>query len=454
MILNTMKNTKYIILLLAAWFAAAAHMRAQTVDTTDEMATVHSAMTADQEDCDSVTTDSASTCVMMADSLFLADSTCLADDAAAGAMPWPLNVQRRLDRLVEHSMFETSQLGMMVFDLTADSAIYCRGHRQLLRPASTMKLITAIAAIDKLGGSYQFRTSLYYNGKVDSGTLTGDVYCVGGFDPRFNADDMNAFVEGLKSMGVDTIRGRILADLTMKDDDRLGEGWCWDDDNPVLSPLLVSRKDVFLSRFVQELRESGVVLEVECGEAPLPNGAFVVCTRFHTIDQILMRMMKDSDNLYAESMFYHLAAASGERPAKAKHARREIGRLIEKVGLQPSRYKIADGSGLSLYNYVTPELEVALLRYAYRNPDIFIHLYPSLPVAGHDGTLKRRMRGGFASGNVHAKTGTLTCITSLAGYCTAPNGHVVAFSIINQGVMHDSNGRSFQNRVCEAICRP
>ena len=376
------------------------------------------------------------------------------DDSSSVPLPWPQNLSRRLDTLVAHRMFETSQLGLMVYDLTADSTLYTRGHRQLLRPASTMKLVTAIAAIDKLGGSYQFRTSLYYTGRVDSGVLSGDIYCVGGFDPRFNADDLKAFVDGIKSMGVDTIRGRILADLTMKSADLLGEGWCWDDDNPVLSPLLVSRHDDFLARFEQELRETGIVVEATTGEAPLPNGAYIVCTRFHTIDQILMRMMKDSDNLYAESLFYQLAASGGNRPAEARHARQAISRLIKKVGLDPDRYKIADGSGLSLYNYLSAELEVALLRYAYRNADIFIHLYPSLPIAGEDGTLKRRMNGGFASGNVHAKTGTLTCITSLAGYCTAANGHVLAFAIINQGVIHDSNGRSFQNQVCEALCRP
>lgn len=432
------KNTHFYITIIAIWLFSA-RMAAQVVGNTEEPYTVHSAMTADQEDYDSLGCDTL---------VFL--PTANSNDSVFSAS----TLSRRIDRLLEHPMFETSQVGLMIYDLTADSTLYTHGHRQLLRPASTMKLITAIATIDRLGGSYQFRTSLYYTGKIDSGTLAGDVYCVGGFDPRFNADDMKAFVDGIKSMGVDTIRGRILADRTMKDSDMLGEGWCWDDDNPVLSPLLVSKKDLFLSRFLQELRESGIVVEASTGEAPLPNGAFIVCTRFHTIDQILMRMMKDSDNLHAESMFYQLAASTGERPAKAKHARREIGRLIEKVGLKPSNYKIADGSGLSLYNYVTPELEVALLRYAYRNPDIYIHLYPSLPIAGVDGTLKRRMRGGFASGNVHAKTGTLTCITSLAGYCTAPNGHLLAFAIINQGVIHDSNGRSFQNRVCEAMCKP
>lgn len=370
------------------------------------------------------------------------------------ALPWPRNVQERVGHLLDNKMFESSQVGLMVYDLTADSAIYRYNEKQMLRPASTMKVVTAVAAIDRLGGSYQFRTSLYYTGEISNGTLTGDVWCVGGFDPLFNSDDMTAFVESILQMGIDTIRGRVVADKSMKDSDRLGEGWCWDDDNPVLSPLLISRKDCFVERFVSELRDAGVVVDASCSEGTLPGGAFVVCTRFHTIDQVLTRMMKDSDNLFAESMFYQLAAMSGGRPARSSHARKAIRRLIGKAGLNGSDYKIADGSGLSLYNYVTAELEVQLLRYAYRNTNIYLHLLPSLPVAGEDGTLKGRMRGTLAEGNVKAKTGTLTGISSLAGYCTAANGHTLCFAIINQGVMHGSSGRAFQDRVCSALCRP
>lgn len=369
-------------------------------------------------------------------------------------MAWPDNVVARMDKLLEHKMFETSQVGMMVYDLTADSVIYRKNERQLMRPASTMKNITAIVAIEKLGGSYQFNTSLYYKGVITGNVFEGDLYCVGGMDPAFGSDDMRAFVESVTQLGADTIRGRIVADLSFKDSDRLGEGWCWDDDNPVLTPLMVSRKDVFMERFVELLRNSGVVVESEFAEGELPNGASIICTRSHSLDQILMKMMKDSNNLYAESMFYQLAAFGGNRPATAKHASQQIGRLIKKLGLNPSRYKIADGSGLSLYNYVSAELQVAMLRYAYNNSTIFNHLYESMPIAGEDGTLKRRMRGTFAAENVRAKTGTLTGISSLAGYCTAANGHFLCFCIINQGVMHNNNGRNFQDRVCGALCRP
>ena len=384
----------------------------------------------------------------------LADTTAVDSIEALGEPAWPGNVAGRIDRLLGNELFNRSQVGLMVYDLTADSAIYCHNERQLLRPASTMKVVTAIAAIDRLGGSFQFKTTLSYTGAIEDGVLNGDVYLVGGFDPRFNSDDMGSFVDGIRRMGIDTIRGRIVADKSMKDADMLGEGWCWDDDNPVLSPLLISRRDVFVKRFVDRLRDEGVVVEADTVAGRQPGGAYEVGTRTQTIDQVLMPMMKESDNLCAEALFYQLGASTGAHPATARDARTVVRRLVEKVGLRPSDYRIADGSGLSLYNYVTAELEVMLLRYAYQNTNIYMHLLPSLPVAGEDGTLRRRMRGTFTSGNVKAKTGSVTAISSLAGYCTAANGHVLCFAIINQGIRRGSEGRAFQDRVCEALCRP
>lgn len=375
-------------------------------------------------------------------------------DSVAMKLPWPQSVKEHLDKLLENPMLQTSQLGLMVWDLDADSCIYRHNEKQLLRPASTMKLMTAITAIDKLGGSYLFKTQLKYTGSIENGTLTGDVYCVGGMDPLFNSDDLTAFVNSLQEMGIDTIRGHIYADKTMKDGDPFGEGWCWDDDNPTLTPLLLSGKDTFMPRFMRMLKEHGVVCEDEFQEKACPQGAFVACTRSHAISQVLRRMMKESDNLYAECMYYQIAATTGNRPATARHARGLERQLVRKTGLDPSWYKYADGSGLSLYNYVSAELLTALLRYAHKNENIIAQLYPSLPIAGVDGTLKSRMRGNFTRGNVRAKTGTLTGIISLAGYCTAANGHKLCFAIINQGVMKGSRARGFQDQICQALCQP
>lgn len=390
------------------------------------------------------------------DDVEVADSTMI-DSLSTDSLrlPWPESVQVGLDKLLESKMFKTSQVGIMIWDLQADSCIYEHNERQLMRPASTMKLLTAITALDKLGGSYQFKTQLKYTGTIENGVLRGDVYCVGGMDPRFNSDDMAAFVNNLKEMGIDTIRGSVYADRSMKDADLLGEGWCWDDDNPVLSPLVFQRKDIFMDRFLAKLQDAGIeYTSFGTSVKTCPSNAFTVCTRFHTMDQVLHKMMKESDNLYAESMYYQIAASTGNHPANAKNARNVERELIRKIGLDPSRYKLADGSGLSLYNYLSAELEVKLLRYAYLNDNIIAHLKQSLPIAGVDGTLKKRMKGSFTCGNVKAKTGTLTGIISLAGYCKAANGHDLCFSIINNGIMHGSNARSFADKVCTLLCQP
>ena len=76
--------------------------------------------------------------------------------------------------------------------------------------------------------------------------------------------------------------------------------------------------------------------------------------------------MKVSDNLYAEAVFYQLAASEGTRWASARTGRQYENALFEKLGLNARDYYVADGSGLSLYNYVSAELEVKMLRYAYQ----------------------------------------------------------------------------------------
>ena len=386
----------------------------------------------------------------------LPEVSLLRQDTAEVVLPWPVNVQTRLDSLVNDSLFKRTQLGLMVYDLSADSVLYSYGGKQTLRPASTMKLLTSITALDLLGSDYAYRTYLYYKGKIAGGVLSGDVWLVGGMDPLFDEKDMQVFAETLHRVGVDTIRGHIMQDVSFKEEPLLGEGWCWDDDNPQLTPLLISRKDEFASQFKDELMKCGVFVDapISTGRMPRDKDVLLICSRSHQLGEVLVPMMKESDNLYAESMFYQIAASLGKRPAEAAHARQLIKQVLSKAGVSGVQYRIADGSGLSLYNYVTPELMVRLLRYAYLKRDVMAALYPALPVAGVDGTLKKRMTKGPAFENVHAKTGTVSGISSLAGYCRAANRHFLAFCIINQGVMKNADGRNFQDKVCEAMCKP
>ena len=373
-------------------------------------------------------------------------------DTAEVELPWPQNLQARLDSLTKDRMFNSTQLGLMVYDLTDDSTLYRFNARQTMRPASTMKLLTSISALDHLGARYDFRTSLYYTGSVKDSVLIGDLYCVGGMDPLFDTNDMKAFAESIKALGIHTLRGKIVEVRGFKDSDLLGEGWCWDDDNPTLSPLLIEKKDEFASRLVQMLDKDSIFVDGPATIGSLPKNALLLCSRSHKLVDVLEPMMKNSDNLYAESMFYQLAASTGASPAKASHGRQMILKTLQKAGVT-GQYKIADGSGLSLYNYVTPELLAKLLIYAYRKSAIIRNLYVSLPIAGEDGTLKKRMKDSPAHLNVRAKTGTVTGVSSLAGYALASNNHMLVFSIINQGIMKADDGRNFQDKVCKALCK-
>ena len=373
-------------------------------------------------------------------------------DSLEQKLPWPQSIQVKLDSMMRAPMLDYTQMGIMVWDLTDDQSLFSMNSRQLLRPASTMKLVTAITALDCMGGDYQFTTSIYYKGDINNHRFNGALYCVGGMDPAFSSDDLDLFARSVKEMGIDAICGCLVADVSMKDTLKWGEGWCWDDKNPTLTPLLIDRKDDFLPMLISALANYDIVMtDITLKKGTLDEEAKLLCERKRSIDQILLRMMKDSDNLYAESMYYQIAARN-DKWSKALYAQRQQRAVMERAGLKSSIYRLADGSGLSLYNYLSAECLLRLLRYAYRHKPIYDHLLPSLPVAGEDGTLKKRMKDIRAEGNVQAKTGTLTGIISLAGYCTASNGHRLCFAIINQGVQRAREARDFQDKICDILC--
>lgn len=379
------------------------------------------------------------------------------DTTTIEAFPEPdyegVPIVERLELLLDDTIFARTQVALLVYDLDDDRVLFECNPRQCMRPASCQKIVTAVAALHHLGVNYRYRTSLYTAGTVTDSLLEGDLYVRGGFDPLFGKDDLRAFVDSIQAWGINSVTGNLCLDLSFKDKDRLGWGWCWDDDEVPLTPLLYIGADNFAESFLQLLRQRGIRLQGRTVETLLPDSAKKLCTRSHTIDQVLQPMLKKSDNNAAESLFFQLAAADGKPFADRKDAEKKINSLIRSLNLQPSHYQIADGSGLSLYNYLTPQLLVKILRFAYKDQTIFRHLYPALPVAGRDGTLKKRMRATTAADNVHAKTGTVEGISTLAGYCTAANGHTLCFAIMNQGIRHASTGRNFQDRVCVALTK-
>lgn len=435
----------------------------------------------------------------------------------ANPSSWEYKLRNRLTPLITEAKRSKYSTGICVYDLTGDSILFQFNSQKLMRPASNQKLLTSITALDQLGKDGEYTTAVYVKGHISrdqvmkiserrvldehyveeaGGMVTteillydtayvykevlhGSIYVKGTFDPLFTTEDLNDLALAIGKLPFEEIDGELIGDVSMKDSLVFGKGWCWDDMPsyyvPWLSPLLFNegirlkpKSDVymknpdtyFLDNLVANLREKGKdIRNDQLRLSFLPTDAETgkqIYKKTHTVEDVLNRMMKKSNNQFAESMFYLLGYNNGQldHPTTADDCAERIKEVMRKAECKDvEETTIADGSGLSLYNYVTPENEVLMLRYAYQNKHIFDPLYKNLPIAGVDGTISTRMKSGAAYKNVHAKTGTVKGVSTLAGYMRASNGNMLAFAIMNNGVATSAQGRNFQDRVCQALAK-
>lgn len=200
----------------------------------------------------------------------------------------------------------------------------------------------------------------------------------------------------------------------------------------------------------ETLVERGIPVRGVAAEAPDEWGAgrradTLFVHRSPPLPEILAAMMKPSQNQVAEILLKTLGAelrGSGTAAAGIHVA----DSLFRADGLPGPLLAQADGSGMSRYNLMAPELFVSLLERERRRPDFAVFL-ASLPVAGVDGTLAARMRGTPLEGRVRAKTGTLSGVRALSGYLETAAGETLVFSMI---VNHHTLAARDADRVAEA----
>ena len=220
---------------------------------------------------------------------------------------------------------------------------------------------------------------------------------------------------------------------------------------------IYSSRDFFMHTFLERLQAKGIQCPVNYAFNELQKDSLSVqIALFETaIQDVINQIMKESDNLNAEALLCRLGAqATGKKHISDEDGLSVIRKQIKALGEDPDYYKLADGCGLSNYNYISPNLLIAFLKFAYSRTDVFQKLYKALPIGGVDGTLKYRMKRGTPSyKNVHAKTGSFTAINCLAGYLRTTNGHEIAFAIMNQNVLSGAKARAFQDAVCDEVIR-
>jgi D-alanyl-D-alanine carboxypeptidase/D-alanyl-D-alanine-endopeptidase (penicillin-binding protein 4) len=216
---------------------------------------------------------------------------------------------------------------------------------------------------------------------------------------------------------------------------RVALGDTWEAGLAVLDPARCAAqvfRDVLAARGIRVSRG------LATSSAPLPAGARVLASHESLPLAEMVRVVnKVSQNLHAE-MLLRLLGAKAKGEGTAEKGSEAVAEVLRRLGVEDAGFSRVDGSGLARTNVLTPRGLVSLLVAMDRHPHAAA-FRDSLPVAGRDGTLEKRMKGTAAEGRVLAKTGTLSMTNALAGYATAGRGERLAFAIVVNN--HAGKGR-------------
>jgi len=150
--------------------------------------------------------------------------------------------------------------------------------------------------------------------------------------------------------------------------------------------------------------------------------------------ELAREVQKPSQNLYTDLLLAHVGErtrTADDRPEETSEdlGVRELNKFLAEAGIQKGETFFEEGSGLSRDNLATPNATVTLLQFMNRHKCAEDYL-AALPIAGVDGTLRNRMKGTPAAGNVRAKTGTLRWANSISGFVTTAAGEHLVFSLM------------------------
>ena len=358
--------------------------------------------------------------------------------------------------------------GAHVVDLVTGRAIYSEDASVPRIPASVEKLFTTAAALEQFGPQGTIPTDVLGAAAVDpaTGVLTGDLYLRGNGDPSFNAQAAGLLADRLiEQTGITEIDGRVIGDETLWDGLRgpPSEGFRTSSYVGPLSaltfnrgftgkrrPLFQASPPLFAAKaFTKALRRRGVTVRRSARAGATPATAIALTSlNSPALQNIVASMNVPSDNFIAETLIKTLGArfgAGGTTSAGAAVVRANAARL----GI---RTTVVDGSGLSRSNRTAPKAVTALLTAMDENEELAEPFERSLPVAGRTGTLYDRMRGSAARDHCRAKTGTLSNVSALAGYCETRRGRKIAFAFLMNSV-YPWTARRIQDRMTDALAR-
>ncbi|HEY2769192.1 MAG TPA: D-alanyl-D-alanine carboxypeptidase/D-alanyl-D-alanine-endopeptidase [Solirubrobacteraceae bacterium] len=386
--------------------------------------------------------------------------------------------QRSLQRALHGAMQEAGRYsGAYVVDMNTGRALFSQAATRPRLPASVEKVYTTSTALVRLGANTRLATGVFGSGTVSGGTWHGTLYLRGGGDPTFGSRsyDHYAYNSGatvqqlvanlIAATGIHAIQGRIVGDESYFDSLRgtppYGDNASTDIEGE-LSALAYDRGlaneqgTAFQSRpalfaaeqFAAALRAAGVKvpngIPIYTGTTP-SSAQQLGLVHSPKISWLIHLTNSPSDNFFAEMLLKGIGAKFGGAGSTAAGAA-VVRSQLASFGIHP---KLNDGSGLSRSDQTTPQQVVTVLEKMATNRAFT----SSLAIGGETGTLVDEMRGTAAQRNCIGKTGTLHDVASLAGYCTARDGHKLVFAFLFNRLGNPDAGHLIEANMAATVAK-
>jgi D-alanyl-D-alanine carboxypeptidase/D-alanyl-D-alanine-endopeptidase (penicillin-binding protein 4) len=378
-------------------------------------------------------------------------------------------LRHTIDSLTSQAVFRNAQWGVLIVNPRTGDTLYSKNAGKLFMPASNMKIITSAAALTLLGPDFRYRTTFVTDGEVRDSLLDGNLLVIGRGDPTISDNMrglatlvMDTLADSVRAHGIRQVTGSLARIGDAFPDSIHGYGWEWDDlgeyyaagvdeliFNEGMAPTSLrpppdtvrdslysgpakSPATGYLNAFNDALVRKHINVETGVMDSIMPT-PIKTDTLFTYLSpplrNIIPALMKPSQNQIAEILLKTIGLERGGM-GTADSARKIVAQQLLAWGVQPDGFVIRDGSGLSRHDLVSPETLVRVLD-RIQQDTAFAVFYNAMPIAGVDGTLKDRMKGTPAEGNVHAKTGSIASARSLSGYVTTVDGERLIFSVLS-----------------------
>jgi D-alanyl-D-alanine carboxypeptidase/D-alanyl-D-alanine-endopeptidase (penicillin-binding protein 4) len=353
--------------------------------------------------------------------------------------------------------------GVWVGDPETGASLFSSGGSKPRILASNMKMFATATALSRLGPDFQFETALVAVGTFTDGVVQGDLVLLGGGDPSLTRQGIAKLVAEARAAGLERVTGKLRYDESIFDRRRAipqrGIGGGTFSELGRLSGLSFESgrsRDPARSAALTALdllRKRGVSVAKKTARGTVPDKADASVEVADVTSSSLARIARSTNvfsiNFYAEMLVKSIgAAANGVGSTAGGMA--EIREFAADAG---GSLRGENGSGLSRIDRASPRSVVALLDHMLdEEPRVRDAWLSSLAVAGRSGTLASRMRGTAAQDNCFGKTGTITGVSALSGYCDVGGGRLIAFSILQSKVRID-RAHVAQDRIAALVAR-